>query len=387
MVHTTSASSRRTPGVYDGNQAMTAPAYLEEMKDRFDEDPHGANLEWFRNARFGLFLTWGLHAAYGGGCRYFVRHDISVADYKRTMAQFTAERFDADFITDLALEAQMRYVTFVTRHQDSFSLWDSRTDAFSADYCSTAAAAKRDFVAELAEQCAKKGLALFLYYSYAMDWLHPWYPTVDSGILWNRRRIDGYHRWQKDEDTRRYIDFAHGQIAELLTGYGPIAGMWFDPVACIYQRPDLFPVEETYALVRDLQPGCLIAFKNGATGTEDFIAPEGEIYDRPIKRWIDEGSAPIEYRRKVRLFWDDMVTSGCRELCSKMESNGWGYVADTERVDADEVMHRLADAAGRGFNLLLNTGPLFDGSIHPDAVATLKEVGRRIQADGWPGGN
>ena len=364
---------------------MTAPKYLEPMKERYAEDPHGANLEWFRGARFGLFLHWGLHAYYGEGCRYFARHDISVAEYKRTMDHFTGDKFDADFITDLALEAEMHYINFGSRHHDSFSLWDSRTSGFSRDYCSTASAARRDFVAELADQCANKGLALFLYYSYAMDWVHPWFPTVESGILWNRRKIAGYHKWRKDGDIGPYIEFVHGQITELLTQYGPIAGMWFDPVACVYQRPDLFPLEATYALVRKLQPGCLIAFKNGATGSEDFIAPESEIYDRPIKRWIDDGNAPADYRRKIRRFWDHMVTSGCRELCSKMEKQGWGYVKDTERVHADEVVRQLADAADRGFNLLFNTGPLFDGSIHPDAVATLKEVGRRIRTHGWPG--
>ena len=80
-----------------------------------------------------------------------------------------------------------------------------------------------------------------------------------------------------------------------------------------------------------------------------------------------------------------MVASGSGELCSQMETKGWGYVKDTERIDADEVMRRLAHASRKGFNLLLNTGPLFDGSIHPEAIVTLKEVGRRIRTDGWPG--
>ena len=171
-------------------------------------------------------------------------------------------------------------------------------------------------------------------------------------------------------------------MTELLTRYGHIAGMWFDPISSVYQRPDLFPVEVTYALVRKLQPHCLISFKNG-TGSEDFISPEVRINNGALK-WLNEGRAPDAFKARVKAYWDRMVKEGCKEFCGRMESAEWFYAEKTERIDADEVMRRLAYANSQHSNMLLNTGPHFDGTIHPDAVKALRETGRRIREHGWP---
>lgn len=367
--------SKKAAG-YKGSASV--PSYLKGYEKLYARDPHKANLEWFRNARFGLFLHWGLFSYYGENCPYIYEHNVPIPAYKKTMEKFTAEKFDADFITDLALGAEMKYVNMVTRHHDSFSLWDTR----QSDFNSMSAPARRDFVAEMAEQCAKKGLGFFTYYSYGLDWVHPWFPTEESGIVRAPKRVDGYHKWKAGDDNRHYIEFVNGQIRELLSNYGPIAGMWFDPISSYYQRPDLLPVEETYALIRKLQPGCLICYKNGATGTEDFITPEVRIHSGALK-WLDRGQGSEEFKRKVRANWKRMV-KGLKEFNGRMEKKGWGYVRDTERIDADEALSRLAYAGEQESNMLLNTGPLFDGSIHPKAVATLREVGRRIRRDGWP---
>lgn len=365
---------------------MKCPTYLSQHLDAFRADPHQANLEWFKRAKFGLFIHWGLYAYYGENCPYIFKNDVPIPEYRRAMDEFTGEKFDADFITDLALDAEMTYVTLVTRHHDSFSLWDSQSSEFARGYCSPAAPARRDFVGELAEQCAAKGLAFFLYYSYGLDWVHPAFPTEESGIVRAPKRVDGYHTWQEGSGNDEYVQFMHGQITELLTNYGHIAGMWFDPVSSVYQRPDLFPLEDTYALVRKLQPHCLIAFKNGATGTEDYITPEVRISDGGLQ-WLEKGCASEDYKSRIRAFWDHMVADGVKEFCGRLEKSGWGYVKDTERIDADEVMRRLAYANDQNSNMLLNTGPLFNGSIHPAAVATLRETGARIRRDGWPGGS
>ena len=365
---------------------MSVPSYLSEFTEAFQEDPHSANQQWFKQAKFGLFIHWGLFSYYGQNCPYIYRTGMEIPAYKRTMVQFTAENFSADFVTDLALEAEMTYITFVARHHDSFSLWDSSASEFARGYCSTAAPAGRDFVAELSEQCAHKGLALFIYYSYGLDWVHPAFPTEESGIVRAPKRVDGYHTWTEGTGNDEYVGFMHDQIRELLTNYGQIAGLWFDPISSVYQRPDLFPVEETYALVRSLQPHCLISFKNGATGTEDFITPEVRMHDGAL-RWLDQGRATDDYKTRVRSFWNSMVESGVKEFSGRMETNGWGYVTETERIDADEIRRRLAYARGQDANMLLNTGPLFDGSIHPEAVAALRETGRRIREHGWPSDN
>ena len=363
---------------------MSVPKYLESFSELYERDPHQANLEWFKQAKFGLFIHWSLFSYYGENCPYIYNHNIPIPEYKRTMEHFTAEKFDADFITDLALEAEMKYVNLVTRHHESFSLWASESSDFSKNYCSMSAPAGRDFVAELVAQCARKGLAFFLYYSYGLDWVHPWFPTEESGIGRAPKRVPGYHKWEEGNGNRKYTEFMHGQITELLSNYGQIAGMWFDPISSIYQRPDLFPVDETYDLIRGLQPQCLISYKNGATGREDFITPEVRISDNALNRSLPVGTATPEYKKKIRAFWDKTVKDGVKEFNGRMETKGWGYVKDAKRIDADEIMHRLAYAAEQSSNMLLNTGPLFDGSIHPDAAKTLREVGRRIRTHGWP---
>jgi alpha-L-fucosidase len=365
--------------------SQPCPKYLAGFEDQYSLNPHEANLAWFRQARFGLFIHWGLFSY--AGPTLSVASDVKgpFPEHQSIKDIFSAEKFDADFITDLALEAEMKYITFVARHHDSFSLWDSQASEFAQGFSSMSSPARRDFVGELAEQCAEKGLALFIYYSYALDWVHPFFPTEASGIIRAPEHIDGYHTWTEGDDNSPYVQFMHDQITELLTHYGHIAGMWFDPISSVYQRPDLFPIADSYALVRQLQPHCLIAFKNG-TGSEDFISPEVRISDGALD-WLDKGKAPDSYKAQVRAYWDRMVREGCKEFCGRMEEGGWFYAEGTDRIDADEVVQRLAYASSQDANMLLNTGPLLDGSIHPAAVEALRETGRRIREQGWPAGS
>ena len=308
---------------------------------------------------------------------------IPVDEYSRLTDQFTAENFDAGFITDLALEAGMKYITFTTKHHDGFCLWDSQF----TDYTSMKSAAGRDLVGELSQACRDKGLGLFLYYSYAADWKHPYF--YDRTDLSTSARPDypfeePSYLWEKDEDFQIYIDYVHNQLRELLSNYGPIAGIWFDPMMGYYARPDLYPIEETYALIRTLQPQCLISFKQGASGDEDFVAPE-----RSVQSLVDKVRQRIGKPESIALaenMWE-LNKNKPREICDTLQpkaipGNSWGYnkAAEGIHIDADGVMRMVQNAADQNANLLLNVGPLPDGSIHPDDVRTLKEVGRRLES-------
>jgi alpha-L-fucosidase len=237
------------------------------------------------------------------------------------------------------------------------------------------AAAKRDLVAELAERCRRKELGLFLYYSYALDWRHPYFYPVR--FLNERkphfRNPQPHCLWQKDEDSKHYIDFVHGQLRELLTNYGPVAGIWFDPMSGYLARPDLFPIDETYKLIRQLQPQTLISFKQGATGTEDFAAPErgaAGFATEHIRRRHGARSAEIAARA-----WQANRNKH-NEICNTLQDAAWGYDkrSDGRHRGVAEVRKMLADAKAANCNLLLNTGPLGDGSIHPDDVKTLRAI-------------
>jgi len=133
------------------------PSYLKGYEKLFAEDPRAAALQWFREAKFGLFIHYGLYSL--DGIHPFEQHrlKIPVAKYEKKAVRFTAEKFDAGAFCDLALEAQMKYVTLVTKHCDGFCLWDTKHTAFN----SVRSAAKRDLVAEMVAACNQRGLALF----------------------------------------------------------------------------------------------------------------------------------------------------------------------------------------------------------------------------------
>jgi alpha-L-fucosidase len=367
---------RRFMAVAGGGMAMAldagakseAPAHLSAYEGAYAADPRAAAIKWFQDARFGLFMHYGLYSQLGRGEWVMLREKIPVAEYEKLKDTFTAAAFDADFITDLALEAGMGYVNLTSRHHDSFCLFQSA----QSDYNSVDSPAGRDLVGELADACRRKRLGLFLYYSYAADWRHPYFYAREAG--WGAARPaytepEPSYRWAEDGDFRKYIDFAHAQLRELLTQYGPIAGIWLDPIMGFYSRPDLFPIDETYALIRSLQPHCLISFKQGANGDEDFVAPERHVAG------LERGG---EVAKRV---WE-LNKHKPKEICDTLQPKWWGHNAemDGKHHTADKVMGMLAGARAMGANLLLNTGPLADGAIHPEDVATLREVGRRLHA-------
>ena len=353
------------------NSAM--PSYLKDYATVYRNSPRRAAREWFANAKFGLFMHYGLYSLLGRGEWVMLRERIPVAEYEKLQNDFTARNFDVDFITDLALEAGMKYINLTSRHHDGFCLFETKQH----EYHSMAAPARRDLIGDLAEACQRKGLGLFLYYSYAADWRHPYFYAREAGWPNARPAYDErppQYKWRKDEDFQIYVDYVHAQMRELLTNYGPVAGIWFDPIMGFYHRPDLFPMDQTYALVRSLQPQVLISFKQGATGTEDFAAPERSGHS------LAERLKEPQQRAVAEKAWQCNKDKH-NEICDTLQPRVWGYkkADDSKHMDADEVVKRLEAAWASNCNLLMNTGPLPDGSIHPDDVKTLREVGRRLR--------
>jgi len=356
----------------------SVPSYLRGYEKLYRQNPREAARQWFRDAKFGLFMHYGLYSLLGRHEWVQFRENIPLSEYETLKDRFKAERFDPDFITDLARDAEMKYINITSKHHEGFSLFATKEN----DYHAKASPSNRDLIAELSEACREKGLGLFLYYSYAADWHHPYFYPPSAG--WNAARPANWenepsYRWKRDEDFKIYVDFVHAQLRELLTGYGPIAGIWFDPIMGYYARPDLFPIDDTYELVRSLQTQVLISFKQGATGTEDFAAPERSgysMYER-VKKTFPDRPESAEIARKA---WERNRNKHI-EICDTLQTMGWGYICedDGKHRPADEVMKMLANASDQNANLLLNTGPLPDGSIHLEDVATLREVGRRLR--------
>ncbi|MHC4123315.1 MAG: alpha-L-fucosidase [Planctomycetota bacterium] len=353
-----------------GNVSKTTiPPYLRGYEELYQQDQRAAAVEWFRDAKFGLFLCYGLYSLEGRGEWLQLMEKIHIAEYAKLEKRFTAEKFDADFITDLMLEAEMKYITFVAKHCDSFCLWDTKY----TDFNSVNSPAKKDFVAELAEQCNKKGLGLFVFYEHGFDWRHPHGPSPwdwkCGAVRPKYEKKEPFYAYGDDYDFQKYLDYATGQIKELLTNYGPVAGIWLDGVA-VPRSGDAskFKLEELYTMIRKLQPQTLISYKSGITGTEDFYAPEKQQIE-----WIKErGDKPMEVcdvLQDVR----GMKFPGHRFVAA------WGYVKGARHISAEELMKKLEWVKSLNANLAINTGPMPDGSIHPEDVKTLREVGKLLR--------
>ena len=336
------------------------PNYLSEHAEMYPQDPRAAAMAWFRDARYGLFLHYGLYSLLGRHEWVQFRERIPVAEYEKLKDRFTAEQFDADAIVDFAVDCGMRYVNITTRHHDSFCLFRTAETEFH----SVNAPAGRDLVGELCAACDRRGLGLFLYYSHGRDWRHPHAPNNDA---WGGNARPEYDPPEPAYATGAahsldiYLAFMAAQIRELLTQYGPIAGIWLDGVATPRSGDkSAFRCDELYAMIRSLQPQTLVAYKGGLIGTEDFYAPE----HRP------EG--------------DDR--SKLTEICTTMtcDPSSWGYLAGAAHRRADEVWEKIADACRKGCNLLLNTGPLPDGSIDPVDAPILRQIGSRLRREGFP---
>lgn len=336
------------------------PPYLKGYEELYKKNPREAATQWFKEARYGMFIHYGLYSILGRHEWVQYNEKIHVAEYAKLKDQFTAKDFDADYITDLALEAGMKYINITTRHHDSFCLWDTKY----TDFKSTNSPAKRDLVAELYEQCNKKGLALFLYYSHGRDWRHPDAPNNNEWGGAARPKFktkDPFYNYGKDHNLNRYLDFMTNQITELIDMFPNVAGIWLDGYATPASgNRELFKCQELYNLIHSKQPHTLVSYKQGMLGTEDFLAPERKYNtNEPPK-------TPLE-------------------ICDHLQKKGWGYLEsqDGKHKTKEDVLAMLKKANSYPANLLLNTGPLPSGKMHPEDVKVLKEVGQIIKTQGW----
>jgi alpha-L-fucosidase len=213
----------------------------------------------------------------------------------------------------------------------------------------------------MAVACRKKGLGLFFFYKHGFEWHHPHGPRAKDfrhpSVEVRYKQPEPAYAHGKEYDLQKYVDYVSAQITELLTQYGPVAGIWLDGAGVpVSGDASKFHLQKLYDLIHRLQPGALVSYKWGVIGTEDFMAPEKAQQTRMRAR-MDQ---PLE-------------------VCVPLQP-GWGYVKGEQHRNADWVMEELQQVAKNEANLLLNIGPLGDGSVHPDDVATLHEVGRRRAA-------
>ena len=307
----------------------------------------------FRDARFGMFIHWGVYSQLGQGEWVMENRGIPAATYEWLASAFNPVKFDAHEWVSLAKAAGARYITITSRHHDGFSMFATKATRYNiVDWTPFA----RDPMKELAAECQRQGLELFFYYS-QLDWHHPDY--------WPRGRTGHATARPESGDWNRYLDFIDSQLAELLTNYGPIGGIWFDGM---WDKPDAdWRLERTYALIHRLQPSALIV-------PNHHKAPlPGEDVQTFEQDLPGANTAGFNTREIGLLPLETSLTM----------NESWGFnITDRRFKSTRDLIGYLVRAAGNDANLLLNVGPRPDGTIQPEAAERLRAIGDWLRVFG-----
>ncbi len=307
--------------------------------------------EWFRDARFGMFIHWGIYAIPARGEWVKTQEKLTEEKYQEYFENFNPVDYNPKKWARIAKYAGMKYVVLTAKHHDGFCLFDSKY----TEYKATNTPAKRDLIAEYVEAFRNEGIKVGFYYS-LIDWNHPDYPNVG-----NHPRKDDPEWDKKDYEFSKYVEYMHNQVRELLSNYGKIDIMWFDYSFGEYSG-EKWKGTALVNMVRELQPGILIdnrlggnmEAENPETFAGDFEGPEQII---PYEIVRDELGRPIP--------WESCITL----------NNQWGYARDDAYKSAQDVVRTLVNCVSKGGNLLLNVGPDARGNIPENSIKVLKEVG------------
>lgn len=328
----------------------------ENSEVKVKEITNEERMAWWQEARFGMFIHWGVYSKAGGEWNGETNHaewlqftaKIPLQDYKAYAKSFNPVEFDAKKWVSIAKNAGMKYIVITAKHHDGFAMYNSQT---SSHNIIEGTEFKRDPLKELAQECKKQGLRFCVYYSLGRDWEDPDCPTGYGGrIAWRSNLID--YPIEKNKVLQRYLDRkAIPQIKELLTNYGDIGIMWFDTYELVSKQQG----EKIIDIIRELQPKCIINSRVGP-GLGDYKVNEQEIPEGAnIKPW---------------------------ESCMTMNKH-WGYnKADKSWKTNEKILHNLIDIASKGGNFLLNVGPTGEGVIPLESVERLEVIGSWLEQNG-----
>jgi alpha-L-fucosidase len=289
-------------------------------------------MRWWHEARFGMFVHWGLYSQLGRHEWVMNRERIPIAEYEKLADSWRPKERPAREWARLAAQAGMKYMVMTTKHHEGFCLWDSKM----TDYNAVKHGPGRDLVREYVEACREFGLRVGFYYS-LMDWHHP----------------DGARCATDDAARRRFLDFTQGCVRELCTNYGKLDILWHD-VSWPLRTPALWESAQMNAMARELQPEIII--NNRSQLDEDFGTPEEHVTAESAGR-----------------AWEACMTF----------NGSWGYMPSAiDWRSVREVVDMLRTAAAGQGNLLLNIGPKPDGSVPEEAYERLVPVGQWLARNG-----
>src|SRR5262249_36464409 len=287
-------------------------------------------MAWWHDARLGMFIYWGLCSVLGRHEWVMENEGIPVSEYAPPAKQFKPKPFPARDWAKLARETGMRYMVMTTKHHEGFCHFNTKT----TDYCSPKQGPGRDLVREYVDAAREEGMPVGFYYS-LMDWHHP----------------DGARCATDEEARKRFVEYTHGLIRELLTNYGKIDVLWYDVRWPL--NAEQWESDRMNKMVFELQPEIIVNNRNGLPG--DFATPEQRIEAAKNTAW---------------------------ETCMTL-NDSWGYhKSDDNWKPAKTVIRNLVECSKDAGNYLLNIGPKADGSIPEESVRILETVGQWLERNG-----
>jgi len=343
---------------------LCAAAGLWAQENYVPSPENLASRKAFEEARFGIFIHWGVYSMVGHGEWVMSNLKLKQDEYSRLAGGFNPSKFNADEWVSAIKASGAKYITITSRHHDGFSMFKTAASPYNIV---DATPFKRDVLAELSEACAREGIKLSFYYSH-LDWgRNDYWPLGRTGHYAGRPEGG-------PDDWKHYLSFVNAQLTELLTQYGPVGAIWFDGV----WEKDMFPREEQpaiwnlygqYELIHKLQPGCLVGNNHHLV---PFPGEDIQIFERDIP-----GHSEVGYS-------DNQGISETLPLETCQTMNGsWGYdITDTKYKSVDYLIQYLVRTAGKGANLLLNIGPRPDGTLPDEALERLAGMGEWLKVYG-----
>ncbi|MCL5099485.1 MAG: alpha-L-fucosidase, partial [Candidatus Omnitrophica bacterium] len=352
------------PAIAGGDMAKDSPVNGESwLKSR---------LEWFQDLKFGLMMHWGAYSQWGcieswplveadtwarpDDLPAWVERGKDLARFKRDYwalpKTFNPVKFDPEVWASAAKEAGMKYVVFTTKHHDGFCMFDTRL----TDYRITApdvpfhTSARSNVVREVFSTFRKDGFAIGAYFSKA-DWHSPYYWSPDAPA---HDRNPNYDTLAQPDKWAKFVQFVHGQIKELMTGYGPIDILWLDAGQVRSPQQDIH-MDSLVSMARTYQPRLIVVDRTVGGRYENYRTPEQEVPQQPPP-----------------YVWETCMTMG----------NQWSYKPNDNYKSTHRLIQLLVDIVGKGGNFLLNIGPQPDGELPAAAVERLREIGAWMKVNG-----
>lgn len=330
----------------------------------FNREAYEKRMEWYKDARFGMFIHWGLYSIPARGEWLRSTEQMPEEEYMKFFHEFTAKDYDPKKWAKAAKEAGMKYAVLTAKHHDGFCLYDSKY----TDFKSTNTPCGRDLVREYVDAMRAEGIKVGLYFT-IIDWHHPDYPHYNDRI----HPMRGNESF-KDEgrDFSRYLTYMHNQIREVCENYGKIDLLWFD-FSYDDMRGEKWEATKLISMVRSLQPDVIIDNRLEVSGEGkgslaecrptpyhgDYVSPEQII---PPAGLVDVEGNPI--------YWEACVTM----------NNNWGYHGtDKFYKPAPMLIKKLVECVSKGGNMLLNVGPDAYGNIPPESMEILRVIGEWMQ--------